>query len=108
MVHAYGVDSDHDILTTTRQLAETVIGPNAGLMPLSVGAEALTYWNWLPLDVDDLAAAMTQLAAMSVDQRADMARASAAIAERWEPSRFAAGLLAAIGKGKRAGKANYR
>jgi glycosyltransferase involved in cell wall biosynthesis len=53
-----------------------------------------------PLDVDDLSEAMTRLAAMSADHRADMARASAAIAERWEPSRFAAGLLEAIDMGK--------
>lgn len=29
MPHPYGVDSDHDILKTTRQLAETVVAPNA-------------------------------------------------------------------------------
>ncbi len=54
-----------------------------------------------PYDADDFAAAMTRLAAMSADQRADMTRASAAIAGRWEPSRFAAGLLGAIDMGKR-------
>ncbi len=54
-----------------------------------------------PADADDLAEAMTRLAAMSAEQRADMARASAAIARCWEPSRFGAGLLSAVQMGKR-------
>jgi glycosyltransferase involved in cell wall biosynthesis len=54
-----------------------------------------------PLDADDLAHAMTQLAEMSADRRADMARTSAAIADRWGPERFGAGLLAAAQMGKR-------
>jgi hypothetical protein len=44
---------------------------------------------------------MSRLAGMGEDQRAEMGRASAAIAERWEPSRFGAGLLAAVDMGKR-------
>jgi glycosyltransferase involved in cell wall biosynthesis len=54
-----------------------------------------------PLDAADLVQAMSRLAGMGEDQRAEMGRASAAIAERWEPSRFGAGLLAAVDMGKR-------
>jgi glycosyltransferase involved in cell wall biosynthesis len=54
-----------------------------------------------PHDANDLAEAMTQLAGLSAVERTDMASASSAIASRWEPSRFGAGLLTAAQMGKR-------
>jgi hypothetical protein len=43
---------------------------------------------------------MAALAGAAAEQRADMGRASAAIAHHWEPAQFGAGLLAAVDMGK--------
>jgi glycosyltransferase involved in cell wall biosynthesis len=54
-----------------------------------------------PFDDDDLAWALARLAATSEADREAMGRRSLAIASRWGPERFAAGLIAAARMGKR-------
>jgi glycosyltransferase involved in cell wall biosynthesis len=54
-----------------------------------------------PHDAQDLAASLIRIAEMPAEARAEMGRASSAVAERWGADRFGAGLLAAVSMGKR-------